>query len=147
MAPGPRIGRLLARARALADATRPEPRALREALDRRWAELPPGARFRAQSIGRRTAGCEGTRGVFPRCDLACTPCYHSREANRVQVEGAHTVAEIEIDCAPARLAMSMMWTTSPRITAWSPERITSFFGSSEIKSASVACSWPISTGI
>jgi hypothetical protein len=95
MAPRPRIGRLLARARALADATRPEPRALREALDRRWAELPPGARFRAQSIGRRTAGCEGTRGVFPRCDLACTPCYHSRDANRVRVDGAHAVAEIE----------------------------------------------------
>ena len=36
-------------------------------------------------------GCEGTHGVFPRCDLACTPCYHSRDANRVRVDGAHTV--------------------------------------------------------
>ena len=26
-----------------------------------------------QALGRRTMGCEGTHGVFPRCDLACTP--------------------------------------------------------------------------
>ena len=85
----------LARARALLDATRPEPRALREALDRRWAELPPGVRHRAQSIGQRTTGCEGTHGVFPRCNLSCTPCYHSREANRVRVDGEHTAREID----------------------------------------------------
>jgi hypothetical protein len=95
MAPRRRIGGLVSRARALADATRPEPRALREALDRRWAELPPHVRHPAQSIGRRTSGCEGTHGVFPRCDLSCTPCYHSREANRVRVDGPHAVREID----------------------------------------------------
>ncbi len=91
----PRAPRLVLRALELLDATRPEPRALRAALDRRWAELPAHARFRAQSIGRRTAGCEGTHGVFPRCDLACTPCYHSREANRVRIDGDHTEREID----------------------------------------------------
>ncbi|HEX2288923.1 MAG TPA: hypothetical protein VHH53_01680, partial [Pseudonocardiaceae bacterium] len=39
-------------------------------------------------------GCEGTHGVFPRCNLACTPCYHSRDANRIRVDGSHTVAEV-----------------------------------------------------
>jgi hypothetical protein len=48
-----------------------------------------------QALGRRTMGCEGTHGVFPRCDLACTPCYHSRDANRVRVDGAHTLAEVD----------------------------------------------------
>jgi len=46
-------------------------------------------------LGRRTAGCEGTHGVFPRCDLACTPCYHSREANRVRTDGDHTEREVD----------------------------------------------------
>jgi hypothetical protein len=53
-------------------------------------------------LGRRTAGCEGTHGVFPRCDLACTPCYHSREANRVRVDGAHTTREIGAQMALLR---------------------------------------------
>ncbi len=35
-------------------------------------------------------GCEGTQGVFPKCNLACTPCYHSRDANQVRVDGRHT---------------------------------------------------------
>lgn len=45
-------------------------------------------------LGRRIAGCEGTNGVFPRCNLACAPCYHSRDANRVAVDGARTVREV-----------------------------------------------------
>ena len=54
--------------------TRPQDPDLESALARRWAELPAHARTRNQMLGRRTAGCEGTHGVFPRCNLACTPC-------------------------------------------------------------------------
>ncbi len=39
-------------------------------------------------------GCEGTHGVFPKCNLACTPCYHSRDANRVAISGEHTTSEV-----------------------------------------------------
>ncbi len=66
----------------------------RVALRRRWAELPAAARTAAQTLGRHAVGCEGTHGVFPRCDLACTPCYHSRDANRVATDGGHTVREV-----------------------------------------------------
>jgi hypothetical protein len=65
------------------------------ALERRWRELPAHVRTDAQLLGRRTAGCEGTHGVFPRCNLACTPCYHAREANRVRTDGRHTLAEVD----------------------------------------------------
>lgn len=72
------------------------------ALARRWLELPAAVRGPGQMLGRRIAGCEGTHGVFPRCDLACSPCYHSREANRVPVDGAHTVAEVRAQMALLR---------------------------------------------
>ena len=62
---------------SLDEATRPVDPELVRALSRRWQELPEAARTPAQLLGRRTTGCEGTHGVFPRCDLACTPCYHS----------------------------------------------------------------------
>lgn len=65
------------------------------ALARRWAELPAVARTAAQVIGRHAVGCEGTHGVFPRCNLSCTPCYHSQDANRVRVDGEHTVREVD----------------------------------------------------
>src|SRR4051812_4017433 len=83
------------RLRALEMASRPEAPALSDALARRWEALPERVRTPAQALGRRTVGCEGTHGVFPRCDLACTPCYHSREANRVRVDGAHTVTAVD----------------------------------------------------
>ena len=85
---------LLARLRELEVATRPEHPDLTAALARRWAQLPEGVRTRGQVLGRRMAGCEGTHGVFPRCNLACTPCYHAREANRVRTDGEHTVREV-----------------------------------------------------
>ncbi|MGD9570901.1 MAG: radical SAM domain-containing protein [Thermoleophilia bacterium] len=69
------------------------------ALARRWDELPPAVRTPRQMLGRRIAGCEGTHGVFPRCNLACSPCYHSRDANRVPVDGAHTVREVRAQMA------------------------------------------------
>src|SRR3954452_1321089 len=83
------------RLRALELATRPEAPDLVAALERRWEALPDRVKTPAQALGRRTVGCEGTHGVFPRCDLACTPCYHSREANRVRVDGAHTVEQVD----------------------------------------------------
>jgi hypothetical protein len=64
------------------------------ALTCRWAELPITARTPGQVLGRHAVGCEGTHGVFAKCNLACTPCYHSRDANRVRVDGRHTLAQV-----------------------------------------------------
>ena len=75
---------LLAR---LDEATRLVPPDAAGALARRWAELPESVRTPAQLLGRRTTGCEGTHGVFPRCNFGCRPCYHSSDANRVRVDG------------------------------------------------------------
>jgi len=75
-------------------ATRPVHPETRAVLDRRWSELPEGARTAAQTLGQHAVGCEGTHGVFPRCNLACTPCYHSRDANRVAVSGTHTLTAV-----------------------------------------------------
>ncbi len=93
---------LIDRLRALEVATRPEHPDLTAALARRWAELPEHVRTPKQMLGRRTAGCEGTHGVFPRCDLACTPCYHGREAQRVRTDGEHTIAEVDAQMALLR---------------------------------------------
>ncbi len=90
------------RLRALELRTRPQDPDLVDALARRWDELPAHVKTRNQMLGRRTAGCEGTHGVFPRCDLACTPCYHSREANRVRTDGAHTAREVDAQMALLR---------------------------------------------
>ncbi|MDQ3326655.1 MAG: radical SAM domain-containing protein [Actinomycetota bacterium] len=75
--------------------TRPVPPLKAAALARRWAELPESARTPEQLVGRHAVGCEGTHGVFPRCNLTCSPCYHSMDANKVRVDGAHTVREVE----------------------------------------------------
>jgi hypothetical protein len=90
------------RLRAFERATRPEHPDLEAALERRWAELPAHVRTPNQLLGRRVTGCEGTHGVFPRCNLACTPCYHSRDANRVRTDGGHTVAEVDAQMRLAR---------------------------------------------
>lgn len=89
------VSDLAARLRAGWLLTRPVAPDTAAALAHRWAELPASARSPAQLLGRRTAGCEGTHGVFPRCNLACTPCYHGRDANRVRTDGTHTVAEVD----------------------------------------------------
>ena len=93
---------LLDRLRELEVATRPEHPDLTAALARRWDELPAHVKNDKQMLGRRSAGCEGTHGVFPRCNLACTPCYHSKEANRVRTDGAHTVEEVDRQMAYLR---------------------------------------------
>jgi hypothetical protein len=94
--------RALDRLRAWELATRPVHPDTRAVLARRWAELPEAVRTPAQALGRNAVGCEGTHGVFPRCDLACTPCYHSRDANRVRVDGAHTVEQVRAQMALLR---------------------------------------------
>ena len=86
---------MLERLRALEVLTRPEHPDLTAALAERWAELPAHVKTRNQMLGRRTAGCEGTHGVFPRCNLACTPCYHAKEAQRVRTDGEHTRVEVD----------------------------------------------------
>ncbi|MEP6666803.1 MAG: hypothetical protein ABJA81_10175 [Nocardioidaceae bacterium] len=58
-------------------ATRPVHPETRVALARRWPELPDSARTPAQTLSQHAVGCEGTHGVFPRCNLARIPCYHS----------------------------------------------------------------------
>ncbi|ABL81596.1 Radical SAM domain protein [Nocardioides sp. JS614] len=72
------------------------------ALALRWAELPAAARTPAQLLGRAAVGCEGTHGVFPRCNLTCSPCYHSADANKVTVDGGHTVREVKRQMALLR---------------------------------------------
>ena len=96
------IAALRERWRALELATRPVHPETEAALARRWAELPDHVKTDSQCLGRRTAGCEGTHGVFPRCNLACTPCYHAKEANRVRTDGAHTVREVDRQMAHLR---------------------------------------------
>lgn len=78
---------------------RPVDEAAAAAAARRWAALPAVARTPGQLIGRRSTGCEGTHGVFPACDFACKPCYHSRDANKVRVDGPHTVATVDAQMA------------------------------------------------
>jgi MoaA/NifB/PqqE/SkfB family radical SAM enzyme len=88
--------------RAVERATRPADPEFAAAMARRWAELPEGVRTPGQVLGRHGAGCEGTHGVFPKCNLACTPCYHSRDANRVRVDGSHTVEQVSAQMALLR---------------------------------------------
>lgn len=88
--------------RALIAATRPVDPVTAAALAERWRELPEASRTPAQLLGRRTPGCEGTHGVFPRCNLACTPCYHAKAAQSVRTDGEHTRAEVERQMAYLR---------------------------------------------
>jgi hypothetical protein len=109
--------------RRLERATRPVDPEVRAVLARRWAQLPEVARTPAQVLGRHAVGCEGTHGVFPRCNLACTPCYHSRDANRVRVDGAHTLAEVERQMAFLRQQRGRARTRSSsagRSACWTP---------------------------
>ena len=97
-----RVADAIRKVRALEQKTRPEPPELEAALERRWSQLPEAIRGPNQMLGRRSTGCEGTHGVFPRCDLACTPCYHSRDSNRVRTDGDHTDREIASQMKNAR---------------------------------------------
>lgn len=74
--------------------TRPVDERTEQALRERWAALPEGVRTPEQLLGRHAVGCEGTHGVFPKCNLTCSPCYHSRDANKVRIDGSHTVSQV-----------------------------------------------------
>jgi len=74
--------------------TRPIHPDTRRALDKRWAELPEYAKTPEQLLGKCAVGCEGTHGVFPKCNLTCSPCYHSADANKVRIDADHTVTEV-----------------------------------------------------
>ncbi|MBK8295408.1 MAG: radical SAM domain-containing protein [Solirubrobacterales bacterium] len=89
------LGNLRIRLRSIEQRSRPEPPELKTALERRWREIPEAIRTPNQFLGRRVTGCEGTHGVFPRCNLACTPCYHSKDSNRVRIDAEHTVREVD----------------------------------------------------
>ncbi len=88
------MNRLRAYLRSWNALTRPVHPRTRSALDERWAALPESARTPAQTIGRHAVGCEGTHGVFPKCNLTCSPCYHSADANKVRIDGEHTLREV-----------------------------------------------------
>lgn len=85
---------LAARALRIERATRPLDPAVDAAFQVRWEGLPDHVRNDAQMVGRRSLGCEGTHGVFPKCNFSCTPCYHSADANQVRVDGTHSVAQV-----------------------------------------------------
>lgn len=85
---------ILARLRAVEHTTRPYDTEFAQAMERRWAELPDIVKTPGQIIGQHGVGCEGTHGVFPKCNLKCTPCYHSRDANQVRVDGPHTHEQV-----------------------------------------------------
>lgn len=87
--------RLLHLWKKLERASRPVHPVTERVLAERWAALPPGVRTEKQILGRHAVGCEGTHGVFPKCDLTCSPCYHSKDANKVRIDGAHTVTQVE----------------------------------------------------
>ena len=91
--------KLMSRLRSLQEVTRPVDPQTRAALDRRWAELPDHVKTPSQTLGRAGVGCEGLHGVFPKCNFACKPCYHSRDANHVRVDGPHTLFQIESQMA------------------------------------------------
>lgn len=98
-----RIRASLAWLRDLERRTRPVDPEVRAALDARWQELPAHVRTPAQMLGRKFTGCEATHGVFPACDFGCRPCYHAANANRVPVDGDHTVAAVDEQMAYLRV--------------------------------------------
>ena len=83
------------RIRAFEERTRPVDPVAKAALARRWATLPERNQVPGQMLGRKTTGCEATHGVFPKCNFACKPCYHSADANKVRVDGPHTLQHVK----------------------------------------------------
>ena len=86
--------RFVAKIKSFEESTRPVSPTEAAALAERWEGLPTSARTPGQLLGRRSTGCEGTHGVFPKCNFSCKPCYHSADANRVRIDGPHTIAEV-----------------------------------------------------
>ncbi len=53
----------------------------RQALARRWLELPETLKTETQVIGRYLWGCGATHGIHERCNFGCTACYLGKTAN------------------------------------------------------------------
>ncbi|WP_454853632.1 hypothetical protein [Promicromonospora soli] len=104
LGPLPTRPTVLGRLAAWWASTRPVSAETRAVLAERWAALPDGVRTPAQLIGRHAVGCEGTHGVFPKCNLTCTPCYHSADANKVRIDAEHTLTNVEAQLAYLRQA-------------------------------------------
>lgn len=89
------LSTLIKKIRYLEEITRPiNPKAM-EAINRRWKELPNHVKTDSQTLGKVGVGCEGTHGVFPKCNFACSPCYHSEDANKVKIDGKHTIEQVK----------------------------------------------------
>lgn len=88
--------------RTLLELTEPVHPETVDVMRRRWSDLPMTARTPAQTLGRIGVGCEGTHGVFPRCNLTCSPCYHSADANKVRTDGTHTLDQVRRQMALLR---------------------------------------------
>ena len=86
---------MLERLRAFEERTRAVDTRTAEALAERWATLPERNQVPGQMLGRKFTGCEATHGVFPKCNFSCKPCYHSADANKVRVDGPHTLREVD----------------------------------------------------
>ena len=86
---------LQSRFRNFEERTRPVDPDAAAALARRWETLPERNRVPGQMLGRKTTGCEATHGVFPKCNFSCKPCYHSADANKVRVDGPHTLKHVK----------------------------------------------------
>lgn len=97
-----RVSALRTRWRALLELTEPVDPETVAVMRRRWSDLPMTARTAAQTLGRIGVGCEGTHGVFPKCNLTCSPCYHSADANKVRTDGAHTLGQVRRQMALLR---------------------------------------------
>src|SRR5260370_18325612 len=83
---------VMARIREATRAVRPVDPEFAAALARRWAGLPETARTAGQTLGRHAVGYEGTHGVFPKCNLACTPRNGSANARPVTISGCTTAS-------------------------------------------------------
>jgi len=93
---------LISRLKAFEQSSRPVDPDTARALAERWDAMPERSRVPGQLIGRKSAGCEATHGVFPKCNFSCKPCYHSADANRVRIDGPHTLNQIDQQMAYLR---------------------------------------------
>ena len=96
------MGKLANRVRRFEMDTRPVDPDTSRALQERWDAMPATSRVPGQIIGRKSAGCEATHGVFPKCNFSCKPCYHSADANKVRIDGPHTLKQIDRQMAYLR---------------------------------------------
>ncbi len=93
---------MMTRLRNFEASSRPVDPETARALKERWDAMPARSQVPGQLIGRKSAGCEATHGVFPKCNFSCKPCYHSADANKVRIDGPHTLTEIDRQMAYLR---------------------------------------------